>query len=341
MKRLSSLSITTYTLLMVSVSACKVSGNRGIQIEEEDESVAAAALPQSEVKSALGEDSVSLTKFGYQILVPLNFPDRAEIDTDMKLLSISCNPAITPEAVQFFQSETSSSVELKIDATMYGKTASCKSIVVADVRGVYFESLLEETIILPTDSSAMDEANPVFDRIGVRFGTVALPQSSIIASEIAEEIKAKEANKRLLEEQAINNKKAQKELQDQINAIRVKEAEAKELEKNLLEAERKRLEAEQKLKDAELAQQLAELDANIAQQSLELAKRVAESERLIREEAERALAEKEALLAEQQALLEQLKEQQALQVDEIIVSETSVMECKEGQQLVLATVSCE
>ena len=90
-----------------------------------------------------------------------------------------------------------------------------------------------------------------------------------------------------------------------------------------------------------MAQQLAELDANIAQQSLELAKRVAESERLIREEAERALAEKEALLAEQQALLEQLKEQQALQVDEIIVSETSVMECKEGQQLVLATVSCE
>ena len=327
-------------------SACVPGGSRGIDVgDEETEQTEQAQTKTADVSHAPGIEP--LKKFGYKIEVPLTFAENPKNSEDLRLLSISCNPVINPRKVEF-ENFGVNTVIMRVSADMFGNSTECSSVIVADSAGLFFESPMTERIVLPTDVADADSDPGIYNQLKVQFKGVELPQHSVISAEIAKNVKMAEDKKRLLEEQAIASKRVQRQLQEQIDAIKVKEAEAQAAEKNRLIEEKRRLEAEKAAKDAELAAELAELNAAIKKEQLELSDRLKSREQEIRENAEKRLeeqkkkaAEREKELEESKQELENLKKANKLRVDLIEVTETTVIECSIGEKLNIETMSCE
>ena len=346
MKNLLNVVLVKFVALAISTSACIPGGSRGIEVDDE-ETATSGDIPQGSNDARFQPGSEPFKKFGYKIEIPLTFEEDGKSSEDLRLLSISCNPVINPRKVEFedFGPKT---ILMRVSADMLGNTTTCQSVVVADNAGLFFESPMNERIELPTDVEDADKDPSIYEKMKVEFKGVELPLHSRISAEIAKDIKMAEDRKRMLEQQAILSKKTQHELQEKINAIAVKEAEAAALEKDRLLAEKKRLEAEKQAQEAELAKEMAELEAAIKKEQLELSERLKQREKEIREEAEKRLEEKKKEIEDKKRELEEteeendnLKKAAELKVDVIEVSETTIYECPIGKKLMINTLECK
>ena len=173
-----------YSILLVGIYSCKPSAHKTIEIDE----VNVSSSPSSGIGGANSVSSTggaefentSTNNYGYSLKIPLNFPERADLEGDVRLLSITCDPVVKPETTSFRKLNSEFFGVLNAGVSMFGRATKCSSLVVADSRNVFFESTLNEFIVVPENTPLIDIAPDAMDEVTVQFSQIDLPQSSVI-----------------------------------------------------------------------------------------------------------------------------------------------------------------
>lgn len=325
-------------ILLGIISSCNSSSHKAVEI---DQSQGSSAPIEAILGTQAPRDSEikDVHEYSFTLQASLNLFDQGSV-AELKLVVVSCNPAVNVIAHQIVGTDQPQDHIIAFDASMFGRQTHCHSIVLVDSQSRYFETIINESVILPENVPVFEpaEARP---QTLLQLSPISVSSSGVIAQSLARELQQRESEKIRLERESVAAQKDYQAIEDQIAAARLSQSESQGLEKARIDDQIRLLEAEKGVVAEKRARLSNEQQAQYSDESRQRNSRIAEQLKQERALQETALNAKEELLVNQQNQNQNDLDAIGGTFDRLVIEDISITTCPMGQKLDLKDLSCQ